>query len=200
MDRKTFLKQLLAGGVALGAGISKTSLFTQARAVSFPIPEVRDHVRHGLLSPEGKANFWPGPKWLSQVQRDRFYANGFAASKDDLHFATITVAGKKIALSVQGDQLVCQTEAGSRTFHLVNDQAVRCLWEEPIRIHVARIERGFSLPAGSLGRQVVTLPLQGTHTFNGKQSHMNEAHYFKQAEQLEINGERGALVLFASRT
>lgn len=200
MDRRTFIKRLLAGGATLGAGLTLSSLFRESKAVPVPIPALREHVRHGLLAPEQADNLWPGPKWVTQLQRDRFFADGISASPNDLFFANMKLGDQDIGLILKDKQVSCTAGARHRNFDLVSDKAVLCLRQEPYRVHALRVRNGVKIPEASLGREVLVYNLSGEARIGTQTVHGEQALYFKRPQEIRVKGEQGTILVLVSKT
>lgn len=200
MDRKTFIQRLLAGGAVLGAGLTLASVFNEAQAIGVPLPALREHVRHGLLAPEQADNLWPGPKWIGQLQRDRFFADGIAASDQDLFFANLLVGDQAIGLTLQDGQVAYSQGSTRRKLDLVSDKAVLCHRQEPYRIHAVRLRQGLVIPAASLGRELLAFSFTGEARVGSQNIHQDQALYFKKPQQIKIQGDKGTLLILVSKT
>ena len=198
MNRRTFIQRLVAGGAALGAGLSLTSLVSDAKGVIFPISPTREHVRHGLFSPEKADSFWPGPKWLTQLQRDRFFANGIDADRKDMFISNFKVGEQELGLTLHKDK-VSMFHRGSSQL-LVRDQAIECHRQEPFRVHVLHVGLGVTLPEASLGRELLVVPIHGKATVNARTLRQDHAMYFKRPHQVRFESKKEAMVLLISRT
>ena len=198
MNRRTFLQRLVAGGAALGAGLSLTSLVSEAKGVVFPISPTREHVRHGLFSPEQTDSFWPGPKWLTQLQRDRFYANGINADRKDMFIANFKVGDQELGLTMHKDKVSMLQGSGSQI--LVRDHLIPCHWQEPFRVNVLHVGLGVTLPEASLGRELLVVPIDGKATVNARTLRQDQAMFFKRPHKVRLESKKEAMVLLISRT